>query len=191
MWISSKTAFSSGFVLFYLARNPDAQERLRQEIMTVLKSRDTRITPSHLAKLTFLKACVKESMRLTPLAIGVGRLTTQDIVIDNYLIPKGTMIITQNQVASRQEENFERANEFVPERWLEDRSKRPSSFISLPFGFGPRSCIGRRFSDMNTYVLMAKLLTNFRVEYHHEDIGIVTRLINIPDRAMKFRFVDI
>lgn len=44
---------------------------------------------------------------------------------------------------------------------------------------------------MNTYVLLAKLIRNFDVQYHYEDIGVVTRLINIPDKDMKFRFVDL
>ncbi|KAI1287064.1 Mitochondrial cytochrome P450 -like protein [Halotydeus destructor] len=185
------TAFSSGFVLYYLARNPKAQEKMRDEINKFIPEKQSKITPEIISKLTFLKACVKETMRLCPLAIGVGRLTTQEISIDGYPIPVGTMIITQNQVACRQEENFRNANSFVPERWLEDRSKRPSSFLSLPFGFGPRSCLGRRFSDMNSYVLLAKLIQNFKIEYHYEDIGIKTRLINIPDRPMRFRFIDL
>jgi len=148
--------------------------------------------------MPFMKACVKEAMRLTPLSIGIGRVTTQDTVIRNYMIPVGTMVITHNQTACRFPENFVRPNDFVPERWLYDRKsnssqgfKKPHPFLALPFGFGPRSCVGRRISDMNTYVLLIQLLRNFRIEYHYEDISIRTRLINIPDKAMQFRFLDI
>lgn len=105
------------------------------------------------------------------------------------------MVITQNQVACRMEKYFQNPDEFLPERWLNLREKspelRPHPFLALPFGYGPRSCPGKRISDMNTYVLLIKLLTNFKIEYHHEDIGMVTRLINIPDKPMKYRFIDL
>ena len=100
------------------------------------------------------------------------------------------MVITQNQVACRLPRYFDDPDSFKPERWL-DKKVKPHPFLSLPFGFGPRSCPGRRISDMNSYVLMIQLLRAFKMEYHYEDIGVVTRLINIPDRAMQIRFCDL
>ena len=202
------TAFSAGFIVYYLARNPDKQDKLRQEIRKFLPSLSDPITPDIISKMPFMRACVREGMRLTPLSVGIGRVTTaEETIIRNYSIPKGTMVITHNQVASRLPQNFDRPDDFIPERWLFDRKndgkmmsteetkgvkvKKPHPFVSLPFGFGPRSCPGRRLSDMNTYVLLIQLLRNFHVEYHYEDIGVVTRLINIPDKAMQFRFNDI
>lgn len=327
------TAFSSGFVLYYLARNQNAQEKLRREIFSALASssfessasssfessaspsfespssaspssadavndssvdrnllaanlpegknnslkdnspknnsqknnsrirakqvRNVKISPDILNKMPYMKAVVKETMRLAPLSIGIGRVTTQPTVIRDYLIPPDTMVITQNQVACRLDTYFYRPDDFIPERWMNLRTNRqsikngqtverqssesiksiedekalsgkknsdinpdennpqvnpkrcpsenifneqninhenfirPHPFLALPFGYGPRSCPGRRISDMNTYVLLIKLLTNFRIEYHGEDIGMVTRLINIPDKPMQFRFIDI
>lgn len=189
------TAFSAGFVVYYLARSPDKQELLRQEIRQFFPDKETAITADALNRMPYLKACVKEAMRLTPLAVGVGRVTTQETVIRGYSIPAGVMVITHNQVASRFPQYFQHPDSFLPERWIhsrEDRAKkRPNPFLSLPFGFGPRSCPGRRVADMNTYVLLIQLLRNFRIEYHYEDIGVMTRLINIPDKAMQFRFTDI
>lgn len=189
------TAFSAGFVIYYLARSQDKQDKLRQEIRQFFPDHKTPITPEALSQMPYLKACVKEAMRLTPLAVGVGRVTTQDTVIRNYVIPRGVMVITHNQVVSRLPQYFDHPDSFEPERWIinrQDRSKkRPNPFLSLPFGFGPRSCPGRRVADMNTYVLLIQLLRNFRIEYHYEDIGVVTRLINIPDKAMQYRFNDI
>lgn len=108
-------------MLYYLARTPEAQLKLRKEIVELLPSKSTPITSELIAKMVYLKACVKEAMRLRPLAVGVGRLTTQDVTIGNHSIPQGTMIITQNQVACRQEENFKDADAFIPERWFVDR----------------------------------------------------------------------
>lgn len=124
------------------------------------------------------------------MSLGVGRVTVDDTVIRDYVIPKGVMVITQNQAACRLPQYFDDPDEFIPERWL-DKKTKPHPFLSLPFGFGPRVCPGRRISDMNSYVLMIQLLRAFRIEYHYEDIGVVTRLINIPDRAMQIRFCDL
>ena len=183
------TSFTGGFALYYLAKNPDSQRLIRQEIDNVVSGKEDAISHDKLAKMPYLKACVKETMRLQPVSIGVGRVSTQEMVIKDYEIPIGTMIITHNQIASRQEQHFPQADSFCPERWLSNQ--RPAPFVSLPFGYGPRMCIGRRISEMELYVLLVKLIKNFSIEYHHEDIGIKTRLINIPNRPMRFRFIDL
>ena len=133
-------------------------------------------------------------MSRSSLSIGLGRVTTQETIIRNYRIPPGIMVVTQNQVASRFPQYFDDPDDFRPERWMELRNSNkpaPHAFLSLPFGYGPRRCPGYRISDMNTFVLMIKLLQNFRMEYYYEDIGVTTRLINIPDQPMRFRFIDI
>ncbi|RWS31441.1 cytochrome P450 302a1-like protein [Leptotrombidium deliense] len=121
-----------------------------------------------------------------------------------YVWKNNTTVITHNQVACRQEQYFRNANSFVPERWLfrkasidgstknesSDKWNKPSPFLVLPFGFGPRKCIGRQFAEMEIYVCLAKLLRNFQVEYHGEDIETVTRLINVADKPMRFTFID-
>ncbi|CAG2177776.1 unnamed protein product, partial [Oppiella nova] len=170
------TAFSAGFALYHLSRNTGAQHRLRQEIDSILPTRDTPLTPELLARMTYLKACVKETMRLTPVAFGVGRVTTSEMTIAGYRVPKGTQIITENQVASRQPEYFPDPKAYVPERWLKTSGSltgggvcpaaatgKRSPFLVLPFGYGPRMCIGRRFAEMEIYVFLAKVIQNFRI----------------------------
>ncbi|RWS08875.1 cytochrome P450 302a1-like protein [Dinothrombium tinctorium] len=137
------------------------------------------------------------------------------------------MIITQNQTACLQEQHFEKAKHFLPERWFFRKTSKkwskPSPFVMLPFGFGPRKCIGKKFSEMEIYVLLIKvnyfqllifivfslqifdknfkikqkktffleqILRNFRVEFNHGNIETKTRLINVADKPMRFRFVD-
>lgn len=140
--------------------------------------------------MPLLKACVKETLRLRPVSIGVGRLTTKDIIINDYQIPKDTMIITQNQVACVREEYFKDALQFRPSRWLQNQNHK-HRFIWLPFGHGTRMCLGRRIAELELYILICRLLRCFRVEYHYEDIDVKTMLINVPEKPMRFRFIDI
>ncbi|XP_054167169.1 cytochrome P450 302a1, mitochondrial-like [Oppia nitens] len=188
------TAFTAGFALYHLSRNTTAQNRLRDEINSILKS--DCLTADNLSQMSYLKACVKETMRLSPVTFGNGRVTSQQMIINDYCIPKGTQIITQNQVSCRQSEYFSDPLSFIPERWLKSDTNiypnnKVSPFLVLPFGYGPRMCIGRRFAEMEINVFLAKIIQNYRIEYHYEDIKVKTRLINVPDKPLKFKFVDI
>lgn len=119
-------------------------------------------------------------------------------------MPSNTMIITQNQVSCQQEEYFPEATQFKPERWIVDRQKQSSTsqfqgaarnaanrYLWLPFGHGTRMCLGRRIAELEMYILLCQIVTNFKVEYNYEDIGVKTMLINLPDRPMKFKFTDL
>ena len=83
-------------------------------------------------------------------------------------------------------------DKFLPERWikLSPEFEEYHPFISLPFGHGPRMCVGRRFAELEFYVLLLKLIQNFKVEYHHDNIGFISAFISKPDKPLKFCFVE-
>ncbi len=60
-----------------------------------------------------------------------------------------------------------------------------------PFGHGPRMCIGKRFAELEIQIGICKLLQNFRVESDQEDVRVVTKMINVPNKNLKFKFVDL
>lgn len=88
-----QTAFSTSFALYHLARNPKVQEKLLDEIVSLLPTKESPITAETLTKAAYLRSCIKESLRLNPVAIGVGRLLQKDIVVGGYLIPKDVSIL--------------------------------------------------------------------------------------------------
>lgn len=94
-----------------------------------------------------------------PVVIGNGRQTTQDSVIGGYHVPKGVQVIFQHYVISNQEQYFKRSREFLPERWLKlDRiTPEHHAFASLPFGFGKRMCLGKRFAELEIQTVLAKV----------------------------------
>lgn len=100
-------------------------------------------------------------------------------------------MILQNESMS-----YQQTDEFIPERWLKsdnsiESAKSAHPFTYMPFGFGPRMCIGRRFAELELETLMMRILRNFRVEWHHSDMKYLGRILNTPSGEIKFRFVDL
>ncbi|KAH8021939.1 hypothetical protein HPB51_018788 [Rhipicephalus microplus] len=186
------TAYSTTFILYYLAMNRRCQEKLALELASLLPTKDSKLTAEQLHEAVYLKACIKESLRLSPIAIGVGRVLPEDIVLSGFNIPAGTVLIMHNQVACRQESNYPEADVYRPERWLKERTEgtRAHPFTLLPFGYGPRMCIGKRFAETVMCLLVARVVRNFVLEYKHEDLDCFTRLMNVPDKPLKMTFID-
>ncbi|TMW40880.1 hypothetical protein DOY81_014040 [Sarcophaga bullata] len=111
-----------------------------------------------------------------PVVIANGRSLQSDAVINNYHIPKGTHVIFPHLVVSNDPTYFPEPKKFLPERWLKqnDVAMAQSSekgnmetcphnghkihpFVSLPFGFGRRMCVGRRFAEIELHTLLAKV----------------------------------
>lgn len=71
-----------------MAQNPKVQAELYSEVKSLLPNKDSEITAETLSKAVYVRSCIKESLRLNPVSIGVGRYLQKDIVIGGYLIPK-------------------------------------------------------------------------------------------------------
>ncbi|XP_050678123.1 cytochrome P450 CYP12A2-like [Leptidea sinapis] len=144
--------------LYLLASNPEKQRILREEVM----SRDE--------KKTYLKACIKESFRVMPVTGGNGRLTTREYNLLGYQVPKDMFMVFPHQYFSKMEDQFPRANEFIPERWIVDKDDplyhgHAHPFAYSPFGFGARICIGRRIADLELETLISKMVENFQIDW--------------------------
>ncbi|XP_066257197.1 probable cytochrome P450 49a1 isoform X2 [Euwallacea similis] len=179
-------------ILYQLAVHPAKQHVLHQELDRILPRKNVRLTPEKLDEMHYLKACIKETMRMFPVVIGNGRQTTSDCVIGGFAVPKGVQIVFQHYVISNQEEFFTKSHEFIPERWLKrcPLSKDHHPFASLPFGFGRRMCLGKRFAELEIQTLLAKILQNYRIEYHHEKLEYFIHPMYTPNGPLKFKFVD-
>ncbi|XP_067001952.2 probable cytochrome P450 49a1 [Anabrus simplex] len=155
----------------FLSRNQDKQEILYQELKRVLPSKDQQITVNNLEDMKYLKACIKETHRMAPIVPVNFRETSADIVIGNYQIPKGVELIMGQRLLSNLEEHFPEPTKFIPERWLKenDQLHKAHPFVVVPFGFGPRMCLGRRFAELEIETLIANIFRNFRLE-HDEDL---------------------
>ncbi|XP_021188293.3 cytochrome P450 CYP12A2 [Helicoverpa armigera] len=174
-------SFTATSVIYNLAINPDKQEKLREEI---------RSSDPH---KRYLRACLKEALRLWHVVPANLRRTDREHIVAGYLIPKGVDVIAPNEFLSRMEKYYPRANEFIPERWLADKSDplyygNAPQMVTLPFGFGIRSCIGRRIAELEIETLMKRIFDEFKVTWEGPPIKVVNKVTNAFAKPFHFRF---
>ncbi|XP_053997965.1 cytochrome P450 302a1, mitochondrial [Hylaeus anthracinus] len=193
------TTYSTAFTLYHLAKNQDIQEKLRSEAMRLLPDHNQPVTANVLRNALYTKAVIKESLRLNPISVGIGRILQTDAIIGGYEIPKGTVVVTQNQITCRLPEYFSEPDTFIPERWLRDNTEKNKMasgksvhpYVLLPFGHGPRSCIARRFAEQNMQVLLLQMCRRLQFAWEGGKLGILSLLINKPNAPLKFKFRNI
>ncbi|KAL6423494.1 hypothetical protein ACFW04_010223 [Cataglyphis niger] len=183
------------FLLYFLAKNPRVQKRLYDEIISVSSKKDNiTLTKESLKNMPYLKACIKESLRLRPAFPYLTRLLSSSISLHGYTIPKGTFVIMANQITSQREEHFEDPGKYLPERWLNQtehaQGKSYQEYSYLPFGHGVRACLGKDMAEMQMMLLTAKLIQEFIIEYDYADIQSQFRMVNVPNKSLRFRFLD-
>lgn len=91
-----QTGNTAGALLYNIAINPEKQEKLRDEVMSVLENKSSPVTPDILNQTTYTKACIKESLRLFPISVGSLRTMQTDVSIGGYKIPKGVRAIAMS-----------------------------------------------------------------------------------------------
>lgn len=87
-----QTAAATAGLLYNLANNQKAQDKLREEIMSLLPDSEALLTPESLNNLPYMRACIKESMRMTPIVAANIRSAGRDMVLQGYQIPKGVIL---------------------------------------------------------------------------------------------------
>ncbi|KAK3924680.1 Bifunctional glutamate/proline--tRNA ligase [Frankliniella fusca] len=152
------TAITASFALYHLSKNQRVQDILRMEARSLLTSTDQTITPEVLSNARYAKAVLKEVFRINPTSVGVERLLSEDAVLSGYHVPKGTNVITQNQVLCRLDEYFTKPNVFLPERWMKGSPvfEKSNPFLVLPFGHGRRTCIARHLAEQQLTILLLR-----------------------------------
>lgn len=152
------------WTLHLLGQHPDVMERTRREVDNVLG--DGPPTAEAVNNLYSLDAVIKESLRLYP-PIHVGnRLVAEDTALSGYELRAGTRVMASIYLSHRDERYWEEPQAFRPERF-ERGGERPPAFTYVPFGGGPRACIGAAFAQVEAKVVLARILQRFTLE----DVG--------------------
>jgi cytochrome P450 len=144
-----------------LARNPAAEQAVWEELDRVLAGRAP--TPADLPALRYTEHVIFESMRLRPPAYGFGREAVRDLTLGKFAVPKGTTIFLSPWVMHRDPRWFEDPLQFRPERWADGLADRLPRHVYMPFGGGPRICIGNSFAMMEAVLLLATIARTFRI----------------------------
>ena len=159
---SVTTAIAIANVLYELLKHPQVMKRLREEIDAALEPHEVVAPYDKVKHLTYLRACLDESLRLQPpTPHGLPRKTPPEglWIMDQY-VPGNTTVSISALVAHRDESVFPDPESFIPERWLGEKGKQiQSSFIT--FSAGSRGCIGRNISYLEQTVLIASLVHRY------------------------------
>ncbi|XP_029639203.1 cytochrome P450 4X1-like [Octopus sinensis] len=153
------TAVSITWVLLQLARYPHIQDKVREEIRSVLPKDGRNITDDHLEQLSYLRCVIDETMRLYPAVLMVSREAVEDCRIGDYTFPKGTFLFVNITSLQKNPKYWENPMEFRPERFSDPSKVYPYSFI--PFIAGGRMCIGYKFAIMEMKTALALLINEF------------------------------
>ncbi|KAH1028525.1 hypothetical protein HUJ05_001877 [Dendroctonus ponderosae] len=123
--------------------------------------------------------------------IGNGRTLQEDMVLLGYKVPKGVQVVFPTLVTGSISEYVSEPESFMPERWMKfESSSKIHPFASLPYGYGARMCLGRRFADLEIQVLLAKLIRTYRLDYFHEPLEYKVTFMYAPDGALKFKITE-
>jgi len=195
-----QTLVSLAGILLCLSKNPDKQARLLEEIRGILPKKDSPLTMENMNSMPYLRACIKEGIRMYPIGPGTLRRMPHDVVLSGYRVVAGTDVgMAANYQMANMEEFVPQVREFIPERWLRDETNSNSHlvgdtatpFMYLPFGFGPRACAGKRIVDMMLEIAIARLVRNFQIGFEYPiENAFKARFFVQPNIPFKFKFVE-
>ncbi|XP_011608385.1 cytochrome P450 27C1 [Takifugu rubripes] len=186
------TSFTLSWASYLLARHPDVQQQIHAEVMRVLGSEKVA-TAEDVQHLPFIRGLVKETLRLFPVLPGNGRITQDDMVLGGYFIPKGTQLALCHYSTSLDDENFPSSLEFRPDRWIRKHSSdRLDNFGSIPFGYGIRSCIGKRIAELEMHLALIRIIQKFHVCVSPltTDVKAKTHGLLCPGAPINLQFID-
>ena len=148
--------------LYLLSQSPEFRDRIEQELDDVLAGRP--LTFELVERLPFTRAVIEEAMRLYPPAPLLSRAAVLDDVLCDRKIPAGSVIIIAPWLVHRHRLLWDEPLVFDPRRFLPGQRERIRRFSYLPFGAGPRICIGMNFAMQEAIILLGHLLTSLRFE---------------------------
>ena len=168
-------ATAMSWCFYHLSRNPAVREKMEQEIAEVLQGGPP--TVADYAKLGYTRAVFDESLRLSSSLHMLGRRALEDCTIGGYHVPQGTVVQPLILAPRLDEKYYPQAGQFKPERWLETRAQDRTKRAYLPFGGGPRSCIGQNFARMEGVLTLATVCQRWRVELVSDEFPEVSTLV--------------
>ena len=158
------TASTISHCLFELTRNPDVQERLHKEIKEAMKKNESmdfnELVINH---IPYLEAVVKETLRMyPPLTELVRRVTVDKYQLKDVTLEKDSVVIVPSYVVHHSEEYYPEPERFNPDRFMPENKHLLVPYTYMPFGQGPRNCVGMRFAYQEIKLCLARLALDYR-----------------------------
>jgi cytochrome P450 len=163
------TANTLAWMIYLLSRHPDALDRARAEVRTVLGEDREPTRLEQLAAMDYVESCAHETMRLKPVAPIQVQQAARDTVVAGVEMPARGLMIFLTRPAAMDARHFAEPEAFDPARWSKDQAAthaapHSAKRVSMPFGAGPRICPGRYLALLEMKMAIAMLLANFEID---------------------------
>jgi cytochrome P450 len=183
------TANALSWSLYLLSQDERARAHVEGEVDEVLG--DGPIEPHHLERLVYTRAVIDEAIRLYPPAPYMSRTALEDDRIGDLEIPAGSMVVIAPYVLHRHRKLWDEPDAFRPERFLPENRKRIDRFAYLPFGAGPRVCIGASFSLQEAAIVLATIARSMRLDLiEGHEVAPVQRITLRPRGGLPMRLTQ-
>lgn len=180
------TAFTLTWTLYLISKSPEWEARMLQEIEQVVGSGP--VTSAHVEHLGTVQQVLNESLRLFPTAPIIVRDIVDDIEFDGVSIPAGTIGIIPIYAIHRHRSYWDDPDRFDPSRFARDSRSKPTRFQFMPFGAGPRICIGAAFAMIEATIMLATFVRAGHFEVSPDfDPQPSARMFLLPENGMPMR----
>lgn len=171
------TATTLTYALWQLGRNPDIQDRVAQEVSHL---GDRLLTPGDVEQLGYTVQVLREALRLCPPGPTGTRMATEDVEVAGYRVEKGTMLVFGRMSVQRDPSLWEDPLRFDPERFTPENMKKLDRWQYVPFGGGPRSCIGDHFAMLEATLALGTIVRRVRLTSLEDDFPLAVPFTMVP-----------
>jgi cytochrome P450 len=156
------TSLALSWTYYLLSQHPGAERSIEGEVDREIGS--ARPTFAHVDRLTFTRRVIEESLRLYPPAWGFSRRALGDDEVGGYRVPKGSLVFLIPFVVHRRPKLWPDPDRFDPGRFAPEYESTRPRFAYIPFGAGPRGCIGNQFAMLEAQLIVATIAQRYRIE---------------------------
>ncbi|MCV7336956.1 cytochrome P450 [Mycobacterium senegalense] len=171
------TATTLTYALWQLGRHPDVQERVHAE---VAKLGDRLLTPGDVEQLGYTVQVLREALRLCPPGPTGTRMAIEDVEVAGYRVEAGTMLVFGRMSVQRDPQLWEDPLRFDPERFTPENMKGRDRWQYVPFGGGPRSCIGDHFAMLEATLALASIVRRVTLTSLEDDFPLAVPFTMVP-----------
>jgi cytochrome P450 len=179
------TANALAWTWYLLSLNPDSANTLHRELDAVLG--DHLPEPGDYVRLPYTEMVVAESMRMFPPAWAVSRLAIEDVMIGEWLVPRGAVVVAAQAVTHRDPRWFPDPDRFDPLRFTPEAKATRPKLSYFPFGAGPRICIGENFAWMEAVLIVATIAQRWKMELVSDEVTAQASITLRPKGGIQMR----